>query len=395
MCVRFYRVLTDTGMAANRNMSGKPPSSGQLNERETQILQRLSAGLSDQQIADDLFLSRNTVKWYNHQIYSKLGVRGRTEAIAHARATGLLDAGQDSAALASPSAQLDLPKRRPVERRTFFARSFDGTRIAYEIAGVGPPLVKVANYLSHLEYDWDSPVWTHWLEEWTRHHTLFHADQRGSGLSDWDVEEMSFEAWVRDLEAMVDSAGLARFPLFATSQAGAVAVAYAARHPERVSRLILHGAYARGWLTRDLTDEQIEEEKLMISLMRVGWGRENPAFRQVFAMQLFPGASPEQLHALEDQMRISVSPENAVRLESEMHRVDVRHLAPDIKVPTLVLHAREDEAVPFDEGRLLASLIPNAQFVALESRNHILTEAEPAWPKFVAAFRSFLEGDDT
>jgi len=248
--------------------------------------------------------------------------------------------------------------------------------------------------MSHLEYDWDSPVWIHWLEELTRDHTLFHADERGSGLSDWDVEEISFEAWVRDLEAMADAAGLTRFPLFAMSQAGAVAAAYAARHPERVSRLILHGAYTRGWLNRDLTEEQIEEEKLLISLMRVGWGRENPAFRQVFAMQLFPGATPEQLRALEEQMRISVSPENAVRLESEMHRVDVRHLAPQIKAPTLVLHSREDESVPFEEGRLLASLIPNAQFVALESKNHLLTEQEPAWPKFVTAFRSFLSGND-
>jgi pimeloyl-ACP methyl ester carboxylesterase len=247
--------------------------------------------------------------------------------------------------------------------------------------------------MSHLEYDWDSPVWIHWLEELTREHTLIHADERGSGLSDWDVEVISFEAWVRDLEAIVDAAGLTRFPLFAMSQAGAVAVAYAARHPDRVSRLILHGAYARGWLNRDLNEGLIEEEKLLISLMRVGWGRENPAFRQVFAMQLFPEATIEQLRALEEQMRISVSPENAVRLESEMHRIDVRHLASQIKTPTMVLHSTDDEAVPFEEGRLLASLIPNAQFVALESKNHLLTEHEPAWPQFVAAFRSFL-GDD-
>jgi pimeloyl-ACP methyl ester carboxylesterase len=174
------------------------------------------------------------------------------------------------------------------------------------------------------------------------------------------------------------------------SQAGAVAIAYTVRHPDKVSRLILHGAYVRGWLNRDLTDVQIEEERLMISLMRVGWGRENPAFRQVFAMQLFPEATTEELRALENQMRISVSPENAVRLESEMHHIDVRHLAPQIKIPTLVLHSREDEAVPFEEGRLLASLIPNAQFVPLESKNHLLTEHEPAWKKFQTTLRDFL-----
>jgi pimeloyl-ACP methyl ester carboxylesterase len=245
--------------------------------------------------------------------------------------------------------------------------------------------------MSHLEHDWDSPVWLHWLQELTREHTLIHSDERGSGLSDWAVEEISFEAWVRDLEAVVDAVGLKRFPLFAMSQAGAVAVAYAARHPERVAGLILHGPYARGWLKRDLTQEQIEEEKLMIDLMRVGWGRENPAFRQVFAMQLFPEATPEELHALERQMRISVSPENAVRMESEMHRVDVRHLAPLVRAKTLITHSREDEAVQFEEGRLLASLIPNAQFVALDSKNHILTAHEPAWPRFVAALRSFLK----
>ena len=373
-------------------MDGKATSPDILTEREKEILVRLASGLSDQQIADELFLSPNTVKWHNRQIYSKLGVGSRTQAITHARELGLLDRQVTLVDTTVP--QLLASDRHRIEQRIHFTHSFDGTRIAYAIAGDGPPLVKVANYMSHLEYDWDSPVWIHWLEELTRDHTLFHADERGSGLSDWDVEEISFEAWVRDLEAMVDAAGLTRFPLFAMSQAGAVAAAYAARHPERVSRLILHGAYTRGWLNRDLTEEQIEEEKLLISLMRVGWGRENPAFRQVFAMQLFPGATPEQLRALEEQMRISVSPENAVRLESEMHRVDVRHLAPQIKAPTLVLHSREDESVPFEEGRLLASLIPNAQFVALESKNHLLTEQEPAWPKFVTAFRSFLSGND-
>ena len=374
-------------------MDGRATSPDPLTEREKEILKRLSTGLSDQQISDDLFLSLNTVKWYNRQIYAKLGVSNRTEAILKARGLRLIDIeGGPTPVPFQARPQIPLPSRRKVEQRIHFTNSFDGTQIAYAVAGNGPPLVKVANYMSHLEYDWDSPVWIHWLEELTREHTLIHSDERGSGLSDWDVEAVSFEAWVRDLEAVVDAAGLTQFPLFAMSQAGAVAVAYAARHPDRVSRLILHGAYARGWLNRDLSEEQIEEEKLLISLMRVGWGRENPAFRQVFAMQLFPEATVEQLRTLEEQMRISVSPENAVRLESEMHRIDVRHLARQIRVPTLVLHSRRDESVPFEEGRLLASLIPNAQFVALESKNHLLTEQEPAWPKFVAALRSFLRG---
>jgi pimeloyl-ACP methyl ester carboxylesterase/DNA-binding CsgD family transcriptional regulator len=377
-------------------MEDEAPLLAPLSKREREILAQLSAGLSDQQIADELFLSLHTVKWYNRQIYSKLGVSGRTQAITTARTLGLINTND---LLAHPSFQVsDQPppvERREVEHRISFTTSFDATRIAFAIAGNGPPLVKVANYMSHVGYDWDSPVWVHWLEELTRSHTLIYYDERGSGLSDWNAEDISFEAWVRDLEAVVDASGLRRFPLFAMSQAGAVAVAYAARYPDKVSRLILHGAYARGWLKRDLTEEQIEEEQLMISLMRVGWGRENPAFRQVFAMQLFPDATTEQIRALEEQMRISVSPKNAVRMESEMHRIDVRDLAPQITIPTLVLHSREDEAVPFEEGRLLASLIPKAQFVALESKNHLLTEQEPAWQKFVAAVRGFFSDDES
>ncbi|MCK6576738.1 MAG: alpha/beta fold hydrolase [Anaerolineae bacterium] len=372
-------------------MEEKPPSPDQLTEREIEILEHLATGLSDQQIAAALFLSSNTVRWYNRQIYNKLGVGNRTQAIAQARVLGLLDS---KATPTSPpvqtSHQVPTTKQQKVEQRIHFTHSYDGTRIAYAIAGNGPPLVKAANYMSHQEYDWDSPVWQHWLEELTHEHSLITSDERGSGLSDWDTEDVSFEAWVRDLEAVVDAAGVRQFPVFGMSQGGAVAVAYTALHPEKVSHLIVHGGYARGWLNRDLTPEGIEEEKLMISLMRVGWGRDNPAFRQVFAMQLFPQAPAEQIHALEMQMRISVSPENAVRLESEMHRIDVRHLATQIKVPALILHSRGDEAVPFNEGRLLASLIPNAQFVALESKNHLLTEHEPAWQKFVTAFRNFL-----
>ena len=376
-------------------MEDQEPLLTPMNKREREILERLATGLSDQQIADELFLSLHTVKWYNRQIFNKLGVSSRTQAITKARALGLFGTNDFSAPVTSQAGGQSPPlERRKVEHRVSFTTSFDGTRIAFAIAGDGPPLIKVGNYMGHVEYDWDSPVWAHWLEELTRNHTLIYYDERGSGLSDWNAEDVSFEAWVRDLEAVVDAAGLQRFPLFAMSQAGAVAVAYAARHPDKVSRLIVHGAYARGWLKRNLTEEQIEEEKLMIGLMRVGWGRENPAFRQVFAMQLFPDASAEHIRALEEQMRLSVSPKNAVRLESKMHRIDVCDLAPQITVPTLVLHSREDQAVPFEEGRLVAALIPQAQFVALESKNHVLTEDEAAWPKFVAAVRGFLEEDD-
>lgn len=367
-------------------------SPDQLTEREKEILALLSDGLSDQQIAAELFLSSNTVRWYNRQIYSKLGVSNRTQAIAQARASGLLDS-KDGPVF--PSVQTGQQSanwtRRKTEQRVYFTNSFDGTRIAYAVSGIGPPLVKTGTFMSHLEFDWESPVWRHLLEELNRDHTLVRYDERGNGLSDWDVKDLSFETWVHDLETVVDAAGLSQFTLFANSQGGTVAVAYAVRNPERVSRLILYGAYARGWLNRDLTEEQMKEEKLIIELMRVGWGRENPAFRQVFATQLRPDATTEELRALDEQMRISTSAENAARLESEMHRTDVRALAPLVRVPTLIIHPREDAAVPFEEGRLLASLIPNAQFVALESKNHLLTEYEPAWQKFVSVFRNFLD----
>lgn len=355
-----------------------------LNSREKEILLQISLGLADQDIADRLFLSLNTVKWYNRQIYGKLGATNRTQAIARARELGILTAKGNLAGA------MNLKR---ADQKIQFTNSFDGARIAYATAGKGTPLVKAANYMGHLNFDWESPVWGHWLEELTSKHTLIRYDERGSGMSEWKVADISFEAWVRDLEAVVDAAGLERFALFGMSQGGAVAAAFASRHPERVSKLVLHGSYARGWLKRDLNKAQREEEKLLMKLMRVGWDQENPAFRQVFAMQLIPEASTDELHALEEQMRISASPENAVRLEKEMHKVDVRELAPQIKAPTLVLHSRQDGAVPFEEGLLLTNLIPNAQFVALESKNHLLTESEPAWIKFQEAFRNFLGGE--
>lgn len=360
-------------------MEQKEKSLDQLTEREKEILERLAAGLTDKQIAAELFLSVNTIRWYNRQIYDKLGVSNRTQAIHLARSLRLLETH---------------PTPHQIRQRVHFTNSFDGTRIAYAYSGTGPPLVKAATFMSHLEYDWESPVWRHWLEEFTHDHTLIRYDERGNGLSDRDVKDLSFEAWVRDLEAVVDAAGVNQFPLFANSQAGTVAIAYTVRNPGKVSRLILYGAYARGWLNRGLTEQQLKEEKLLIELMRVGWGHDSPAFRQVFATQLMPDATIEELRALDEQMRISTSAENAALLESEMHRTDVRHLAPLITVPTLVLHPNKDAGVPFEEGRLLASLIPNAQFVALESRNHLMTEREPAWSKFVAAFRDFLKQDE-
>lgn len=281
--------------------------------------------------------------------------------------------------------------KRPEQEIKFFF-SFDGARIAYATVGEGPPLIMTATFLRHLEYDWQSPVWQHWLDALTRNHTLIRYDERGCGLSDWDVNDISFEAWVHDLEVLVDHLELDNFRLLALSQAGAVAIAYAARHPKKVSHLILHGAYARGRFHRiQDTPQAAEEAQTLLSLTRLGWGRDNTAFRQVFSLQLMPDATKEQLTWYDELMRISMTPDNAVRAEDIMYHIQVMDLLPQISTPTLVTHCRYDQAVPFHEGRILASHIPGARFVPLASKNHLLLPGEPAWEHFVQEIHRFVE----
>jgi pimeloyl-ACP methyl ester carboxylesterase/DNA-binding winged helix-turn-helix (wHTH) protein len=276
-------------------------------------------------------------------------------------------------------------------QRIRFCTAPDGVRIAYATSGSGPPLVKPANWLTHLEFDWESPVWSPWLRELSRGHTLIRYDERGSGLSDRDVAELSFDAWVRDLETIADELALERFPLLGISQGCAVAVAYAAAHPERVSRLVLYGGYVRGRFRRKQTPEQLAEAKLVMQALPLGWGRDNPAFRQFFATIFLPEGTPEQHRWFGELQRTTTSPETAVRLRTAAGEIDVSGLAPRVRAPTLVLHATGDAAVPFNEGRELAALVPGARFVPLDSRNHILLEDEPAWARFVQEVRSFLD----
>ncbi len=266
----------------------------------------------------------------------------------------------------------------------------DGVRLAYAISGEGNPLVKAANYLTHLEQDWQGPVWQHWLRELSAGHTLVRYDERGCGLSDREVQEFSMEAWLRDLEAVIEDVKLERFALLGISQGASICVAYAAKHPEKVTHLILYGGYARGRLNRNPSPLQRVEAETMINAIRVGWGQENPAFRQLFSTHLMPDASAEQMQWLNELARLSASPESAARMERALYHIDVTHLAPRVKASTLVLHARRDAAIPFEEGRLLAALIPGARFVPLESRNHILLEEEPAWSQFLDEVRWFL-----
>jgi pimeloyl-ACP methyl ester carboxylesterase/DNA-binding CsgD family transcriptional regulator len=277
-----------------------------------------------------------------------------------------------------------------VEQKIRFCSSSDGVTIAYAEHGMGPSVVKAANWLTHLEYDWRSSVWKHWLEELARGHRVVRYDERGCGLSDRDVEELSLDSFVSDLEAVVDAADLDRFILLGLSQGGAIAIAYAVRHPERVSHLIICGGYARGRQKRDLSPEQRDEATLLQSVVRVGWGRPDPVFRRVFTTRFVPGGTDEQLEWFDELQRVSVSPETAERLRACWGQIDVLDLLDAVDVPTLVAHARDDAVVPFSEGRLLASRIRGARFLSLEGRNHVLLEHEPAWPVFLAELREFI-----
>jgi pimeloyl-ACP methyl ester carboxylesterase/DNA-binding CsgD family transcriptional regulator len=271
-----------------------------------------------------------------------------------------------------------------------FCTSGDGVRLAYAISGNGSPLVKAANWLTHIEFDAASPVWRHWLFELSSRHTYIRYDERGCGLSDWDAADLSFESWVRDLEAVVDAAGLARFALLGMSQGSAVAIAYAARHPERVSHLVLCGAFARGRALWANSKRELEENEAAIHLAELGWQKENPAFRQTFAALLIPDAPAEHHRSFTELMRQTTSAGTAGRLLREFTTLDVQRLAERIHCPTLVLHSRHDVRVPLEEGRRVATFIPGARFVPLESCNHILLEHEPAWGEFVAQVRAFV-----
>lgn len=270
-----------------------------------------------------------------------------------------------------------------------FTRSADGVRLAYAQSGNGPPLVKAANWLSHLEFDWQSPLWRHWFDFLSRHNRLIRYDARGCGLSDWDVADLSLDAQVADLEAVVDAAGAERFALLGISQGGATATEYVVRHPERVSHLVLYGAFAQGWVHRG--DTAAQQFSAMNSLMRLGWGENNPAFRKLFTTLFVPDATEEQERWFSDLMRITSRPEIAERVSAAAGAVNVVAKLASIQVPTLVIHANNDGVVPFSEGRLFASRIPGAHFVALDSPNHILLEPEPAWTRFCAEFGQFIE----
>lgn len=285
------------------------------------------------------------------------------------------------------------PSRPPedeLRQEVRFCASKDGTQIAYATGGSGPALVKAANWLSHLEYDWKSPVWGPLNRELTANHTYIRYDVRGCGLSDRDPPEVSCARFVEDLEAVVDAAGVERFVLLGLSQGAAVSIEYAVRHPERVRALIVLGGFAVGW-EELIGEENRERREAMATLVRAGWGQNNPAFRQIFTSMFYPNGTLEQIQSFNEMQRISASPESAVRIMDAVVRADVASMLHKVRVPTLIFHVKDDALVPHKSGRQIAVGIPLARFVTLPGENHIPAEDDPGWPRFLEEMRRFLE----
>lgn len=270
-----------------------------------------------------------------------------------------------------------------------FVTAPDGVQLAYAISGEGPPMIKTAHWLTHLELDWHSPVWGHWIRALGEGHQMLRYDQRGNGLSDRNPDDLSLDAMVGDLETIVEASGFERFSLVGNSQGGPVSIVYAVRHPERVKAMVIYGSYAKGWSMRS-DEELVARERAMVDLVRVGWGQDNPAFRQMFQSLFIPDASEEQAESFDAITRATASPEVAARLLGHLGEIDVMEYLPQVRVPTLVLHVRDDARIPYSQGRLLASQIPDAELVTLEGRNHILLEHEPAFRHCTKAIQDFL-----
>lgn len=267
-------------------------------------------------------------------------------------------------------------------QRIRYVRTRDGVRLAWAEAGAGHTLVKAANWMTHLEYDWESPVWQHWMRFFSENFRFLRHDERGCGMTDWQVGDLSFERWIEDLEAIVEAADPQEpFALLGISQGAAVCIAYTVKYPERVSHLILYGGYARGTFLR-ADEEKKRLYKAMIELVRLGWGSDNPTFRQVFTSRFVPDATDEQIGWFNELCRKTTSPENAAQLLEARAEINVMPLLGEIQTPTLIIHSRDDDIIPIVEGHILAAEIPNAEFVELDSKNHVLLEHEPAWSRF-------------
>jgi pimeloyl-ACP methyl ester carboxylesterase/DNA-binding CsgD family transcriptional regulator len=285
----------------------------------------------------------------------------------------------------------------PTRRRQHvrYVNTSDGTRLAWAESGAGPVIVKAANWLTHLEYEWESPVWKHWMQFFSDHWRFIRHDERGCGMSEWQRGVLSLDQWTADLESVIDAAQPGEpVTLLGISQGAATCIQFAIRHPERVARMILYGGYARGALRRGSATTE-RTYRAMMELARLAWGKDNPAFRQVFTSRFIPGGSHEQLQWFNDLCLKTASGEIVANLFEARAVVDISGSLGELRGPTLVMHARDDEVIPVAEGRLMASGIPGAEFVELDSRNHILLESEKAWPRFQEAALAFLKPGET
>jgi len=278
----------------------------------------------------------------------------------------------------------------PLPRQNIrFSVTEDGVRLAWASVGNGPPLVKASNWLTHLDFEWGSPIWQHWWTELSKHNRVIRYDERGNGMSQRDVPHVSFDTWVRDLETVVDAAGLDRFSLLGISRGGAIAIAYAVKHPERVSKLVLYGAFPTG-LYHYGSPEELEARRALISLTRLGWGLHHPAFCRMFTNRFMPNSTPVHEKWFDDLQRVSTSAENAARLIEVDSNIDVRRFLSKVRVPTLVMHCDRDQVVSPERGRQLAAEIPNARYVSLPSANHLLLAEEPAWEILLQELSAFM-----
>jgi len=277
-------------------------------------------------------------------------------------------------------------------QRVRFCKSKDGTRIGYAMTGKGYPLLRTGHWLTHLEHDWHSPIWRPVLDELGSSFSVTRYDQRGNGLSDWTINEFNLEKCVKDMEAVVEAAGLERFALYGTSQGAPVSVAYAVRHPEKVSHLILHGGYAQGRFVRGSEDDK-EQGEALLTLLRLGWGKPGSAFIKAFSSMFIPGGTQEQIDTLVNLQKNTTTAENAVLIRKAVDNFDVAAILEQVSVPTLILHARNDSVQPLEQGQALAVGIKDAQFVMLESANHVILNHEPAWNIMFNEIRDFISAD--
>jgi len=270
-----------------------------------------------------------------------------------------------------------------------FTTSKDGTSIAYAMSGQGPKIMRAGHFMTHLEYDWSSPIWRPYLEAIGKQYTIVRYDQRGTGLSDRELRGTGIEEYADDLKAVADAAGLERFPLIATSQGVPVAIHFAANNPERVEKLILVGGYAIGRILRD-PNYGSDETNAMLAMIRAGWGRPNSGFMMAFTALFCPSASSDEIASLAEIQSASASSENAAIIRDAIDRFDVSDLLEKISAPTLVVHSDEDAVHPISQGQLIARNVSGAEFMQINSTNHVLMPSHPTFRDVIQAQLDFL-----